>query len=142
MATKTDFSETEWKALEKGLVGAGMLVSISDRDFTDTFGEASAMAKYIAGQHVASPSALVREISNSPGRPFGLTASPDKVRNETMDALHAAIAALKAKSPDDLAGYKDAVLGVSHAVAMAKGGGESAVETEMIKQITAALEGA
>src|SRR4051794_34981764 len=52
MATKNDFTEPEWEALQKGLTGAAMLVSLSDRDFADTFGEVGAMAKYLAGQHV------------------------------------------------------------------------------------------
>ena len=54
MATKSDFTEAEWKALEKGVTGAGMLVSVSDRDFTDTFGEASALAKALAAQRETS----------------------------------------------------------------------------------------
>jgi hypothetical protein len=140
MATKNDFTEAEWKALVKGLVGAGMLVSVSDRDLSDTFGEASAMAKFIAGQHVAAGNDLVRELTNRPGNPFGFTASPDKVRNETMQAIGEAVAALTAKAPDDLQPYRDMVLGVSHAVAVAKGGGESAIETQMIEQIRKALE--
>jgi hypothetical protein len=88
---------------------------------------------------VAAANALVRDLTNRPGNPFGFTASPDKVRNETMDALGQAIAALTAKAADDLQPYRDVVLGTAHAVAMAKGGGESAVETEMIEQITKAL---
>ena len=43
MPTKADFSEDEWQAMQKGITGAGMLVSVTDRDFTDSFGEASAM---------------------------------------------------------------------------------------------------
>ena len=39
MATKTDFTEDEWETIRKGVTGAGILVSIGDRDFTDTFGE-------------------------------------------------------------------------------------------------------
>ena len=42
MPTKADFSEDEWQAMQKGITGAGMLVSVTDRDFTDSFGEASA----------------------------------------------------------------------------------------------------
>jgi hypothetical protein len=139
MATRNDFTDAEWKALVKGLVGAGMIVSMSDRDLSDSFGEASAMAKYIAGQHMATGNDLVREITNRPGNPFGFTASPDKVRSETMQALGEAVAALTAKAPDDVAAYRDVVLGVARAVAAAKGGGESAVETEMVAQITTAL---
>ena len=45
MAGKSDFTEQEWESLRKGVSGAGLLVSLSDRDFTDTFGEAGALAK-------------------------------------------------------------------------------------------------
>ena len=34
MATKADFTEDEWEAMRKGVTGAGMLVSMGDRDFT------------------------------------------------------------------------------------------------------------
>ena len=40
MATKTDFSEAEWDQLHKGAAGAGLLVSVSDRSFFDSFKEA------------------------------------------------------------------------------------------------------
>ena len=84
MATKADFTEEEWKALQKGVTGAGMLVSVSDRDFTDTFGEASALAKYMAAQHETNESPLIREIAASKGSGFGMTASTDKVEAETF----------------------------------------------------------
>ena len=48
MAGKSDFTSEEWEALQKGVTGAGMLVSISDADFTDSFGEASAFGKFLA----------------------------------------------------------------------------------------------
>jgi hypothetical protein len=52
VATKADFTEEEWKMMQKGVTGAGALVSISDPDFTDSFGEASAIGKYLYQQHV------------------------------------------------------------------------------------------
>ena len=48
MATRSDFTDDEWAAMQNGVTGAGALVSVSDRDFTDTFGEASALAKALA----------------------------------------------------------------------------------------------
>ena len=45
MATKADFSETEWQAMQRGITGAGMLVSVADQDFTDSFGESSAIVR-------------------------------------------------------------------------------------------------
>ena len=45
MAAKTDFTEDEWKELQQGVTGAGLLVSTAHRDFTDSFGEAKAVAQ-------------------------------------------------------------------------------------------------
>ena len=138
MATRQDFTDEEWAALQKGLMGSGMLVSVSDRDLTDTFGEAGALGKDLAGQQVAATSELIRELAKTRGTGFGLTASPDQVRNETMAALGTAMAALQAKGPDDIPAYRDLVLGLAHAVADAKGG-EVPVEREMIEAIEDAL---
>src|SRR4029453_3640795 len=101
MATRQDFTDEEWTALQRGLTGSGMLVSVSDRDFTDTFGEAGAMAKYLAGPQAAAPTPAPRGLGKSHGSGFGLTASPDKVRGETMAALTWAIETLSAKAPDE-----------------------------------------
>src|SRR3954465_2089805 len=121
MATKADFTDAEWAAMHKGATGSGMLVSLSDRDFTDTFGEVSAMSKFIAGQQMAASSQLIRELAHVGGTGFGLTAHPDKVRNETMEALRSTMATLAAKSPDDVEPYKAYVIGIAEAVANAKG---------------------
>ena len=75
MASKTDFSEDEWEQLKKGVTGAGFLVSVGDRDFTDTFGEAGALAKRLRAEHEQSSSELVRELAGIHGSGFGLTAS-------------------------------------------------------------------
>jgi hypothetical protein len=139
MATKSDFTEQEWDALQKGLTGSGMLVSLSDRDFTDMFGEAGAMGKYLAGQQTAASSELVRELAKTRSTGFGLTTSPDTVRAGTMDALRSSVATLTAKSPDDVEPYRQLVLGLAEAVATAKGGGTSEVETQMIAEVRAAL---
>ena len=138
MATRQDFSDEEWAALEKGLMGSGMLVSVSDRDLTDTFGEAGAMGKFLAGQQVAATNELVRELAKARGTGFGLTTSPDRVRDETMAALSSARATLRHKAPDDLAPYRELVLGLAHAVAGATGG-EVPVESSMISAIQEAL---
>ena len=138
MATKADFTEDEWHVLQRGVTGSGVLVSLSDRDLTDSFGEAGAMGKYLAGAQVASASPLVRDLAKTHGTGFGLTASPDKVRAETMEALRTSVATLTAKAPDELDAYRQLVLGLAQAVAEAKGG-EKPVETTMIGEIREAL---
>lgn len=141
MAIKTDFTEPEWSALQKGLTGSAMLVSLADRDFTDTFGEVGAMTKYLQGQQVAGSSELIRELAKTHGTGFGLTTGPDKMRAETMAGLQAGLAALAAKAPDELDGYRQLVLGVSQAVAEAKGGGTGPAESAMLEAIRTALGG-
>ena len=140
MATKADFTEAEWDALQKGLTGSGMLVSLSDRGFTDTFGEVGAMAKYLQGQQVAASSEVIRELAKTHGTGFGVTTSPDKMRAETLASLQTALGALAAKAPDDLDAYRQVVLGLAQAVADAKGG-VSPVEATMVETIRNALEG-
>jgi tellurite resistance protein len=138
MASKDDFSADEWGTLWKGVTGAGMLVSVADRDFTDSFGEASALAKRISEERVQGASELLRELAAGHGTGFGLTASPQKVETETLEALHAATATLAAKAPDELGGYRQFVLDVADAVAEAKGGIKPG-ETAAIDKIKTAV---
>ena len=137
MASKTDFTEDEWKELQQGVTGAGLLVSTAHRDFTDSFGEASAVAKQLAA-HRESESELVRELSGTHGTGFGLVASPKEVVEGTMSALGASVALLAQKAPDELEAYRALVLDVANAVAEAKGGVKEE-ETAAIERITAAL---
>ncbi len=137
MAGKADFTEDEWKELQQGVTGAGMLVSTAHRDFTDSFGEASTIAKQLAA-HRENESQLVRELSGTRGTGFGLVASPKEIVEGTMNALGAAVAALGEKAPDELEAYRALVLDVATAVAEAKGGVQDE-EQAAIERITAAL---
>ena len=139
MATKADFTESEWEAMHRGVTGAGMLVSASDRDFTDSFGEASALAKALAKQHEQGPSELIRELAGAHTTGFGLVASPKEVLSETLAALGSSMQVLTAKAPDEAANYRQLVLETSQAVAEAKGGGVSEKEAAALEQIKAAL---
>lgn len=138
MAGKTDFTEDEWQVLQRGVTGAGILVSLAHRDFTDGFGEASALAHELSDEHIQSPSQLVRELAAVRGTGFGLMSSPAKVADETLTALGAAIPLLESKAPDELEAYRALVLAVAGRVAAAKGG-VVAEETAMIERIRSAL---
>ena len=60
MAGRSDLTEQEREAMQKGATGAGLLVSVSDRGFFDTFKEAGALAKHLAGARQNSTSEVVR----------------------------------------------------------------------------------
>ncbi len=138
MATKADFTEDEFGAMQKGVTGAGLLVSVSDADFTDSFGEASALAKYLAGQNQSGETELMRELSHVHGSGFGFAPSPQKVEAETLEALSSAISTLEAKAPDEVEPYRRLVAAVAEAVAEAKGG-VTDHETTAIDKIRAAV---
>lgn len=140
MATRSDFDEQEWEAIQRGLTGAGMMVSLADRDFTDSFGEAKALAKYVGEQRNTSDSALIRDIAAVHKSGFGFGTNPQELEDGTTEALRSAAAAIAAKAPDEAAAYRDLVLGAANAVADAKGGGVSDQERAAMDKIAAALE--
>jgi hypothetical protein len=139
VATKADFTQQEWETMQKGVMGAGLLVSLSDPDFTDTFGEASAIAKYLAEQRSSAASGLIREVAAVRGRGgFGITDSRDEVEAETLGALRSAQEALEAKARDEVEAYRTLVLGVAERAATAKSGVQAA-ETAAIEKVREAL---
>jgi hypothetical protein len=138
MAKKADFTEQEWESLQKGVVGAGLLVSVSDRSFFDTLKEAGALAKHVAEAKRSSSSELVRELGDPHGTGFGLTASPEKVESETLAALQTAKTTLESKAPDELEPYREFVVEVAQSVADAAGGGEAA-ESGAIEKVRSAV---
>jgi hypothetical protein len=138
MATRADFSDEEWKAMQTGISGAGMLVAVSDAGFFDTFKEASALAKHIAAAHSQNDNELVREIADIHHNPFGITTSPAEVEKGTIDSLQTAVAALESKAPGDLSAYKKLVLDVAQSVAEAASGVKPG-ETKALEAIQSAL---
>jgi hypothetical protein len=139
VATRTDFTDEEWESLQKGVTGAGLLVSLSDRSFFDTFKEAGSLAKHLAQAKQSSSSGLVRELADMHGTGFGLTSSPETVERETLEALRSAKATLESKAPDELDAYRQFAIEIARSVGEAAGGGESA-EAAAIGKIESALQ--
>lgn len=138
MATKADFTEQEFEMLQRGVTGAGLLVSGADRDFTDSFGEARALGKYLADQR-KSESTLVRDVAAVHGTKFPLGTSPQELETGTEDALRDSVTTLEQKAPDELAAYRELVIGAAEHVADAKGGGTSDKEQAAIAKVKQAL---
>ncbi len=138
MATRADFTDEEWKAMQEGITGAGMFVALVDRGFFDSFKEASALAHHLRDAHEHSDSVLVRDLATGHDRPFGMTDSPEKVEQSTEATLQQAVAVLEAKSPEDLPAYRKLVLEVAESVAEAAKG-VSPQENQALEKIRAAL---
>jgi hypothetical protein len=138
MATRADFTDEEWKAMQEGIAGAGMFVALVDRGFFDSFKEANTLAHHLREAHEHSDSLLVRDLVAAHDRPFGMTASPEEIERSTVAALEQAVTVLEAKSPEDLPAYRQFVLAVSESVAEAAKG-VSPQENKALDSIRAAL---
>ena len=131
-------SDSELETLHKGAMGAGLLVSVSDRGFFDTFKEAGALAKHVAAARGSSESPIVKQVAASRSMGFGVTSSPAEIESGTLDALRSSIALLKEKAPDEVDAYRSFVLDLARSVAAAAPGGDD-VEAGAIAKIQAAL---
>jgi hypothetical protein len=138
MATRADFTDEEWKAMQEGITGAGMFVALVDRGFFDSFKEASALAQHLREAHEHNDSVLVRDLATGHDRPFGMTSSAEEVEQSTVATLEQAVAVLEAKSPEDLPAYRQLVTEVAESVAEAAKG-VSPQENQALDRIRAAL---
>ena len=131
-------TENEIETLRKGATGAGLLVSVSDRGFFDSFKEAGVLAKHIAAARGSSESAVVKEVASGRSLGFGVTSSPAEIESGTVDALRSAVTLLKEKAPAELDAYRSFVLDLARSVAAAAPGGDAS-EAGAIAKIEAAL---
>ena len=129
--TDTTFTDSEIETLRLGAMGSGLLVTVSDRGFFDTFKEAGALAKHVAAAHEGSESELVKRIAQGHSTGFGVTTP--------LEALRTSVGLLQAKAPDELAAYRSFVLDLARSVAAAAPGGDEA-ESAAIAKIEGALE--
>jgi len=132
-------TETDVETLRRGAMGAGLLVSVSDRGFFDTFKEAGTLAKHVAAARSGSESGVVRQIAEGRGVGFGVTSSPQEIESGTLDSLRAAVSLLQEKAPDEVVAYRSFVLNLARSVAAAAPGGDEA-EAATVAKIEAALQ--
>jgi hypothetical protein len=131
-------SESEIETLHKGAMGAGLLVSVSDRGFFDTFKEAGVLAKHVAAARGNSESDVVKRVAEGRSTGFGVTSSPEEIESGTLDALRSAVTLLESKAPTEVEAYRSFVLDLARSVAAAAPGGDTA-EAGAVAKIEAAL---
>ena len=132
------FTDEEIETMHKGAMGAGLLVSVSDRGFFDSFKEAGALSKHVAAARSSSESPVIKRVAEGHGTGFGVTAHPDKIEAETLEALRSSVQLLQSKAPEELDAYREFVLALARSVAAAAPGGDEA-EAGTIAKVEAAL---
>ncbi len=131
-------NDSEIETLRKGAMGAGLLVSVSDRGFFDAFKEAGALAKHVAAARGSSESTVVKQLAEGRGTGFGVTTPPSEIESGTLEALRSSLRLLETKAPAEVNAYRSFVLDLARSVAAAAPGGDEA-EAGTIAKIEAAL---
>jgi len=54
MATRSDFTADEWESMQRGIVGSGWWVAISEPGFFDSFKEGDALEQHLRDAHAHS----------------------------------------------------------------------------------------
>lgn len=132
-------TETEIETLRKGALGAGLLVSVSDRGFFDTFKEAGTLGKHVAAARGNTESTVVRKVAEGHGLGFGVTTPPNEIESGTLDALRSSVQLLQSKAPAELEAYRSFVIDLARSVASAAPGGDEA-EAGTVAKIESALD--
>jgi hypothetical protein len=140
MATKADFSETEWQALHWAVMDTMAYLSMADPGFMDMFKEANAAAKYIAAARVGSDSAVVRQLASEvkAKRDKSVSSNPADIAGQVAERVREAAGIVAGKAPEDLDEFKAFILGVAKATAEAAKG-VSTGEAKAIEKLEAAL---
>ena len=144
MATKADFSPEEWKQVVEGPVTAGFIALTAASG--GTFKETLALARaWTDARKSHGASELLDELAaEKPAFDRHRYRSTQELHDDGLQRLGEAVELVRSKSPDDLAAYREFVLGVATKVAAAhKEHGEevSPPEQAALDDIRARLEG-
>jgi hypothetical protein len=140
MATKADFTPEQWEQLQWALNDTTVYLSLAHPGFWESFKEAGAASKYLAGQRTDSTSTLVRDLASNPK----LGTDPD-VKKDVADMADAVAARLTGATrlvadiaPDELDAFKAFIVGLAEAAAEASGDTDAG-ESIALDRVRAAL---
>jgi hypothetical protein len=140
MATKADFTESEWQVLQWAVADTMMYLSMADPGFWDAFKEATGAAKFVAAQQTGADNLLVRDLAAGirTKKDATLSDNPTELAAAVTARLSEASALIAEKAPDDLSAFKEFVIGLAQATAEAVEGVADS-EAGAIDKIRAAL---
>lgn len=121
MAGRADFTSEEWETLQRAMLGAPLLVAVSDGGQADLVKELQTVREQLDEARAGHGSQLVHELANLAGAHTGFHArmSRREVEGPALDALRAAVETLAARAPDELDSFKYFVVELAKATATA-----------------------
>lgn len=129
----TPLTDDERDVIRRSAFGAMALVSRSDPGFFAMFKESMAGSKALQ-----EAPAEVQQLLREGGFPTPPTGSPQEVEQTVLAELGQAMTTLRAKAPEQAAGFRDVILAAADRVASASDG-VAPEETAMITKIRTAL---
>ena len=133
MERMTEYTDQERQTIRTAAFGAVYMVSSADPGMVDMVKES------FAGSKAFARAPELKDVLRGGGMPKVPTGSAREIEQHALSALSDSQAILASKSPEELDGFRQAVIGVVNEVANAAGGGASSREIEAIGKIKAAI---
>jgi hypothetical protein len=140
MAGKADFTPDEWATMQRALIGAPLLVAVSDGGRWDLGQELQAIGEKLAEARAGHGSELVQALADIAGARTGFHGKmrSHEVEGPALDALRAATATLEAKARDELESFRYFVLDLAKTTAAAARSGPFALTGPLVSEREAA----
>jgi hypothetical protein len=140
MAGKADFTPDEWATMQRAIVGAPLLVAVSDGGTSDLRLELHAIGEKLAEARAGHGSELVQGLADIGGAQTGFHGKMRRaeVEGPALDSLRAAVATLESKAPDELDSFRYFVLDLAKATAAAARSGPFALTGPLVSEREAA----
>jgi hypothetical protein len=140
MAGKARFTSDEWATMQRAIVGAPLLVAVSDGGTADLEIELRAIGDALAEARAGHGSELVEGLADVAGARTGFHGKMRRsdVEGPALDALRSAVATLEAKAPDELDSFRAFVLDLAKTTAAAARSGPFAMVGPLVSEREAA----
>jgi len=136
MAGKADFTPDEWATMQRAIVGAPLLVAVSDGGMADLRLELRAIGEKLAEARAGHGSELVQGLADIAGAQTGFHGrmGRSEVEAPALEALRSATSTLEAKAPDELDSFRYFVLDLAKTTAAAARSGPFALTGPLVSE--------
>jgi len=121
LAGRTDFSDDEWAALRRAMIGAAVIVSMAEGGKSDMISEMLAVSEHLLGARREHRSQLVRELADitrfNSGFQTGMTA--EQFEGPALEAIRSATALVAARAPAEAPAFRSFLVALAETAANA-----------------------
>jgi hypothetical protein len=136
MAGKANFTPDEWATMQRAVVGAPLLVAVSDGGLSDLRLELHAIGAKLAEARAGHSSELVQALADIAAAQTGFHGrmNMSEVEGPALQALGSAVETLREKAPDELDSFRYFVLDLAKTTAAAARSGPFALIGPLVSE--------